>query len=374
LKTEYIPVNIPLITEQDREAVNQALIDGWVSGEGPVVQEFESVVSSQVGRKYGVAVSNGSDAIELAIRVLDLSPGDEVILPSFTIISCLAPILRAGLVPVFLDADAETWNMRTDLLQDALSKKTKAILVVHIYGIATDMTQVMQFASQHNLRVIEDSAEAHGVYFRDQPCGSFGDLSTFSFYANKNVTTGEGGMVLTDDSRLAAKLRYFRNLTFQESRRFVHEDLGWNMRLSSLQAALGTSQAKRVVKSLARRRFIADRYRQALHGVEGIKFQADEFQGTRNGYWVFGVLLDSHHRFQNAEAAMAAFTHAGVGTRPFFHPLHQQPLIAQYPHRTVGKNPVSEDLGANGFYLPNGLGMSDSDLDRAVSLAHDVLD
>ena len=368
-----IPVNTPNITAEDREAVNRALAAGWISGDGPIVEEFESVVASQVGRNHGVAVSNGSDAIELAFRVLDLNPGDEVIVPSFTIISCLAPILRAGLVPVFLDADEATWNMRTDLLKDALSSKTKAILVVHIYGIATNMREVMQFASAHNLRVIEDSAEAHGVYFRDRPCGSYGDLSTFSFYANKNVTTGEGGMVLTDDPKLAEKLRYYRNLTFQESRRFVHEDLGWNMRLSSLQAALGTSQAKRVDQSIARRRLIADRYREALQVVQGLKFQADEFEGNRNGYWVFGVLLDSHFRFPNAQAAISALAKAGVGTRPFFYPLHQQPLIDKYPHRTVGQYPVAENLGAKGFYLPNGLGMSASDLDRAVLIVREVL-
>lgn len=368
-----IPVNIPLVTEQDREAVDKALLDGWISGDGPVVQDFESTVASQVGRKYGVAVSNGSDAIELAIRVLNLKPGGEVILPSFTIISCLAPIIRAGLVPVFLDADPETWNMRTDLLKDALSDKTVAILVVHIYGIATDMSQVMAFAEENDLRVIEDSAEAHGVFFRDRPCGSFGDMSTFSFYANKNVTTGEGGMVLTDDPVLAEKLRYFRNLTFLTSRRFVHEDLGWNMRLSSIQAALGTSQAKRVAESVQRRRFIADRYLTALKGIRGLKFQAEEYLGNRNGYWVFGVLLDSHHRFESAESAMSALAAAGVGTRPFFYPLHQQPLIGQYPYRLVGDYKVSEDLGENGFYLPNGLGMSDSDLDRVVSIAHQVL-
>jgi perosamine synthetase len=368
-----IPVNIPLITQQDRDAVNQALVDGWISGDGPVIQEFESVIASQVGRKHGVAVSNGSDAIELALRVLNLEPGDEVILPSFTIISCLAPILRAGLVPVFLDSDSETWNMRTDQLESALSDRTRAILVVHIYGIATDMSQVTSFAEAHDLRVIEDSAEAHGVFYKDKPCGSFGELSTFSFYANKNVTTGEGGMVLTDDAKLADRLRYFRNLTFLDSRRFVHEDLGWNMRLSSLQASLGTSQAKRVAATIDRRREIADRYRNALQGIDGIRFQADEFEGNRNGYWVFGVLLESHKRFSNAQTAMVAMADAGVGTRPFFYPLHKQPLMAQYQHRTIGEYPVAEALGENGFYLPNGLGMSDADLDRAVSISHEVL-
>ncbi len=368
-----IPVNIPLITDEDRDSVNKALVDGWISGDGPVVQEFETTVASQVGRSHAVAVSNGSDAIELALRVLDLQPGDEVILPSFTIISCLAPILRAGLVPVFVDADQDTWNMRTDLLEEAVSEKTKAILVVHIYGLATDMDQVTSIAKRHGLFVIEDSAEAQGLYFQDRPCGSFGDVSTFSFYANKNVTTGEGGMVLTDDGELAQKLRYFRNLTFLESRRFVHEDIGWNMRLSSLQAALGTSQTKRIQQSVLRRRQIADSYRSGLRDVKGIRFQADEFGGHRNGYWVVGLLLENHARFSNAREAMDAFSQAGIGTRPFFYPLHRQPLIGSYPHRVTGGGSVAENLGENGFYLPNGLGMSEEQLEQAVSISREVL-
>ena len=368
-----IPVNIPMITDEDRDSVNKALMDGWISGDGPVVQEFETTVASQVGRSHAVAVSNGSDAIELALEVLDLQPGDEVILPSFTIISCLAPILRAGLVPVFVDADPETWNMRTDLLEEAVSERTKAIMVVHIYGLATDMNEVAEIAKKHNLFVIEDAAEAQGLYFQNRPCGSFGDVSTFSFYANKNVTTGEGGMVLTDDAGLAQNLRYFRNLTFLESRRFVHEDIGWNMRLSSLQAALGVSQTKRIEQSVTSRRKIADRYRSALTPVKGIKFQADEFGGHRNGYWVVGLLLEDHPRFSNAREAMDALSQAGIGTRPFFYPLHRQPLIERYPHRVVGGGSVAENLGENGFYLPNGLGMSEEQLEQAVSISREVL-
>ena len=368
-----IPVNIPNITESDIEAVQLCLKEGWISGDGPVVQAFEESLARSVNRGYGVAVSNGSDALDLALHVLGLKPGDEIILPSFAIISCLAPILRFGLVPVFVDSEPETWNLNAELLPDALSEKTRAILVVHTYGLAADMTKIMEFANFHNLKVIEDSAEAHGLFFNGMPCGSFGDLSTFSFYANKNVTTGEGGMVLTNDPHLNSELRYYRNLTFQDHQRFVHDHLGWNMRLSSIQAALGTSQIKRVKETVIRRRAIAEAYLSEIRDLEGLEFQSPAYQGNENGYWVVGVLLEGHPKFSTAKEAMAALQQVGVGTRPFFYPLHKQPLLKQYGFEASASLPVSEKLGLQGFYLPNGLGMSDEMLEKSVKLTKEVL-
>jgi perosamine synthetase len=369
-----IPVNIPRVTQGDIDSVVASLKDGWISGEGPVVSEFESIVARTAGRKFGVAVSNGSDALDLAFRAIDLKPGDEVILPSFTIISCLAPILRMGLVPVFIDADSETWNMDIKALPRALTKKTKAILAVHIYGLAADMDPILKFANEHNLLVIEDSAEAHGLFYKGRPCGSMGDVSTFSFYANKNVTTGEGGMVLTDNEDLADRLRFLRNLTFRAERRFVHDELGWNMRLSSLQAALGTSQVKRLSQSVHRRRHIAAAYREAMEGIPGIKFQALSSHGDENGYWVVGMTLEGHENFSHASEVMSALAQAGVGTRPFFYPLHKQPLLGSgYEFKVIGDLAVSSHLGEKGFYVPNGLGMSDEQLAEAVAISHRVL-
>lgn len=369
-----IPVNIPLLTEDDILSVNQALAQGWISGEGPVVQDFESTVATSVGRKYGVAVSNGSDALELAFEVLHLNPGDEVILPSFAIISCLAPLLRRGLRPVFIDVHSTTWNLQTDALQSSVTANTKAILVVHTYGLTVDMDAVLEVADKFDLWVIEDAAEAHGLKYKDRPCGSMGDISTFSFYANKNVTTGEGGMVLTDSERLSEQLKYLRNLTFRAERRFVHDDLGWNMRLSSLQAALGKSQLGRISQTVERRREIANAYIEQLQELEGVSFQAKSTSGGENGYWVVGIVLDGHPKFKTAEQAMKALSVAGVATRPFFFPLHQQPLLRSgYQWSAHGDLLISETLGKMGFYVPNGLGMTDAQLEAAVSITRGVL-
>lgn len=369
-----IPVNVPEITEGDLESIRQALADGWISGEGPVVSAFEDAVSDAVGRRFGVAVSNGSDALELAFEAIEIQPEDEVILPSFTIISCLAPILRRGAVPVFVDVDARTWNLDVEQLKDAISPRTKAILVVHTYGLPVDMDVVLGLAKRYGLKVIEDSAEAQGLSYKGRQCGSMGDISTFSFYANKNVTTGEGGMVLTDDENLVDRLRYFRNLTFRPHERFVHEDLGWNMRLSSMQAALGISQMKRIGQSVGRRRDIASAYLSELESLEGLSFQAKSDVGGENGYWVVGVTLTNHPKFNNAKDAMKCLAEVGVGTRPFFYPLHLQPLLRKYP-KWIGHGNLenSEMLGRQGFYVPNGLGMSSEDLEKAVALTKRVL-
>ena len=369
-----IPVNIPEITREDIESVQRALTDGWISGEGPIVSGFEDAVAASVGRKFGVAVSNGSDALDLAFEVLDIHAGDEVILPSFAIISCLAPLLRKGVVPVFVDAEPDTWNLDVSQLEGAITPRTKAILVVHTYGLAVEMDTILKLAAKYDLKIVEDSAEAHGLRYKSRQCGSMGDISTFSFYANKNVTTGEGGMVLTDDENLAEKLRYFRNLTFKPHERFVHHDLGWNMRLSSLQAALGTSQVKRVARTVERRREIANAYLDALEGVSGLNFQARSDTGGNNGYWVFGITLENHSKFETAKEAMNALAGAGVGSRPFFFPLHRQPLLQNgYKWVAHGSLKISEFLGEKGFYVPNGLGMSNEDLEKAVTLTKRVL-
>lgn len=363
-----IPVNIPDVRQEDVDAVSQCLLDGWISGEGPVVAEFEKVVAHSVGRQHGIAVSNGSDALDLAFAAIPLKPGDEVILPSFTIISCLAPILRMGLVPVFVDADPLTWNMRVDQVEASISPKTRAILMVHLYGLAAEVRSILDLAETHGLIVIEDAAEAHGIEYEGQPCGSFGHLSTFSFYANKNLTTGEGGMVLTDDPVLADRLRLLRNLSFRPEKRFVHDELGWNMRLTSPQAALGISQAARLQSNVLRRREIAKKYIDAMSHFPWVQFQAESHERSQNGYWVVGVKLLSNSPFSNAVEAMTFLAEHGIGTRPFFFPLHKQPLLegGHYQFRIAADMGVSEDLGENGFYLPNGLGMSDQMLAESV--------
>ncbi len=239
---EFIPVNQPVLDGNEKAYLVRCIESGWISSEGPAVQEFEQKIAARVGRRHGIAVSNGSTALELAVRILRLPEGSEVIMPAFTIISCAAAIVRAGLVPVLVDADPDTWNMDVSKIADRLTPKTKAIMVVHIYGLPTDMQPILELAEERGLRVVEDAAEMHGQTYRGKACGSFGDASIFSFYPNKHITTGEGGMVLTDDPELAEACRSLRNLSHSPKRRFVHDELGFNYRLTNLQAAVGLAQ------------------------------------------------------------------------------------------------------------------------------------
>src|SRR5438105_13507940 len=249
----FIPVNEPLLDGNEKKYLAECIDTRWISSEGPFVQRLEEGMAQHVGRKYGIAVCNGSAALDVAVTALGLGPGDEVILPTFTIISCAAAIVRAGATPVVVDCDPLTWNMDIEQVAQKITPRTRAIMVVHIYGLPVDMDPILELAEKHGLKIIEGAAELIGQTYRSQwsvvsgqwsvrPCGSFGDISTFSFYPNKHVTTGEGGMIVTDDSELAERCRSLRNLCFQAKRRFVHEELGWNLRFTNLQAALGLAQ------------------------------------------------------------------------------------------------------------------------------------
>ena len=255
-----IPVNEPVLGQEEKELLCECINSGWISSEGPFVKQFENSMASRLGRKYGVAVCNGSAALDAAVAALELEPGDEVILPALTIISCAAAVLRAGAVPVLVDCDCHTWNMDVDQIEARITARTKAIMAVHLYGLPVDMDPVLKLADKHGLKIIEDAAEAIGQDYRGRPCGSFGDLSILSFYPNKHVTTGEGGMVLTDDGALADRCRALRNLCFQPQKRFVHEELGWNFRMSNLQAALGIAQLGRLDQSVRKKRQMGRRY------------------------------------------------------------------------------------------------------------------
>ncbi len=367
-----IGVNIPLITDDDIEAVVATMRSGWISGDAPVVAEFEDSFAAAHGQKYGVAVPNGSLAIDLVFSVLNIGPGDEIILPSFAIISCLSEILRRGSTPVFVDADATTWNMDVSKVADLITPKTKAIMAVHIYGLPVDMDPLVALADSANIPVIEDAAEAHGLNYKNRVCGSLGFVSTFSFYANKNITTGEGGMVCSSDQEFVERLRYFRNLTFTPQRRFVHEEVGWNLRFSGIQAALGLSQLRRLNESIMRRREIAGAYRQALGSIPGISFAPASGPFGVNDYWVVGIALQPKLFPRAVEVAEKLLT-TGVQTRPFFFPLHLQPVYRKSVVFRQSHLPVSEWLGEYGLYLPNGLGMTNQQLRDSIAKTKDAL-
>lgn len=367
-----VPVNTPLVDASDIEAVSNALRDGWISGEGPVVANFETSFASYCNRKHGVSVANGTAAIDLVIHALGFGIGDEIIVPSFAIISCMSQILRAGAKPVFVDSDPLTWNMDVETIEHAITERTKAILAVHIYGLPTNMDALTSLAKRKNLIIIEDAAEAHGLLFRGARCGSFGLVSTFSFYANKNLTTGEGGIVVTDDDSLAQKIRYYRNLTFHPENRFVHDELGWNLRMSSLQCALGASQLTRMEQILESRRALGARYQEAFKDIDDVQLPLVRNDFGINDYWVFGIVLQGRH-LGTRHRVQATLAEAGVGTRPFFWPLHLQPVLKKFGFVAQPSLPIAEHLGANGFYIPNGLGMSSEDVDFVIEHVQKVL-
>jgi perosamine synthetase len=367
-----IPVNTPQILEEDIQSVVQSLRDGWISGEGPVVSSFEDAFAKLCGRKYAVAVSNGTAAIDLVIHALGLGPGDEIILPSFTIISCVSQILRTGARPIFVDSDPNTWNMDVSLVEPLINQRTRAIMAVHTYGLPVDMDPLIELAARYAVPIIEDAAESHGLKYKDKICGSFGIVSTFSFYANKHLTTGEGGMVLTDNEELVESLRRFRNLAFRPEKRFVHHDIGWNLRMSSMQCALGMSQLKRLDSILEKRRRLGAYYSQAFKEIPEVQLPVSDTAYSANNYWVFGIVLEGRWKGQ-AELVQDKLNHKGIGTRPFFWPLHEQPVLKKFGFEKQPNLPVSANLARSGFYIPNGLGMSDDDAEEVIKQVRAVL-
>src|SRR5574337_319052 len=233
-----IPVNEPLLNGRERKLLIECIETGWISSDGPFVAEFERRFASYIGVKHGVAVCNGTAALETALFAAGIRKGDEVIMPSFTIISCALAAIRLGAVPVLVDVEPETWNMDVGQVEARITPRTKAIMPVHVYGHPVDMDPVVRLAESHGLMIVEDAAEAHGAEYKGRKCGSLGHISAFSFYANKIVTTGEGGMVLTDDPVLAERAKSYRNLCFRPEKRFCHIELGQNYRMTNLQAAV----------------------------------------------------------------------------------------------------------------------------------------
>ncbi|HAR62784.1 MAG TPA: aminotransferase DegT [Candidatus Margulisbacteria bacterium] len=364
--TDFIPVNDPLLDGNEKKYLNECIETGWISSEGPFVSQFEEKFAARIGRKYGVAVCNGSAAIDVAVAALEIGSGDEVILPTFTIISCVAAIVRAGATPVLVDSDPVTWNMDVTQIEAKITSRTKAIMVVHIYGLPVDLDPVLAIADKYNLKIIEDAAQMHGQTYKGKPCGSFGDISTFSFYPNKHITTGEGGMVLTDDARLAERCRSLRNLCFQSKKRFVHEELGWNYRMSNLQAALGLAQLERLEQFIEKKRRMGIRYTSMLGNIADLQLPVSCTDYADNIYWVFGVVINPDIDM-NADQAIKKLAGKNIGARPFFFPMHEQPVFHKCKLFVDEKYPVAESLSKKGFYIPSGVALSDKQIEIVVN-------
>ena len=369
---EFIPVNQVLLDGNERKYLNECIDTGWISSEGPFVRRFEEQFARRVGRKHGIAVANGSVALDAAVAALGLGPGDEVILPAFTIISCAAAVVRAGATPVLVDSDPRTWNMSVEAIEPRITARTQSILVVHIFGLPADLDPILRLAAKHGIAVIEDAAEMHGQGYRGRPCGSFGEISTFSFYPNKHVTTGEGGMILTDDAALAERCRGLRNLCFRAKKRFVHEELGWNFRMTNLQAAVGVAQLERLDDFVARKRRMGKLYSELLAEIRGVQLPLAASEYADNIYWVYGILLEEAARL-DAEECTRRLRELAIETRPFFWPMHEQPVFRRMGLFAGESYPVAERLGRRGFYLPSGLGLTEEQIRRVAECVRSVL-
>ncbi len=351
----FIPVNEPLFQGKEIKYLKDCIDTKWIGSDGKYVGLLEKKLSNYTKRNYAIAVSSGSAALDVAFVALGLKKGDEVILPSFTIISCLNQIIRCGAIPVFVDCDLETWNMNVADVEKKITNKTKIILAVHIYGLAVDMPKLLRLAKKHKIKVIEDSSETIGLEIKKKKCGSFGDISTFSFYTNKHITTGEGGMVLTNNKSIAKKCIKLRNLFFNNKKRFYHEEIGWNYRMSNLNAAVGVAQFENLRKTINLKRKIGNIYYKNLKGINSIKLQPLKTKYCENIFWVFGILLKKNSNL-NIKKIQKLLLRKGIQTRPFFWPLHKQPIL----EKNLKKNyilPNSEFLSKNGFYLPSGLSL-----------------
>jgi perosamine synthetase len=368
-----IPVNTPFFNGNELKYITECVKTGWVSSEGKFISLFEQQFSSYIGQEYGIAVSNGSAALDIAIKALNINNGDEVIMPTFTIISPAQSVIRNGGLPVLVDSNIDTWNMDISQIEKKITKKTKAILVVHTYGLPVDMEPVLLLCKKYNLLLIEDAAEVHGQTYNGKMCGSFGDISTVSFYPNKHITTGEGGMILTDNKELAYKCRELRNLCFQKKRRFKHEHLGWNLRMSNIQAALGLAQLEQLDQFIQKKRWIGNYYNNLLFKLKkDLQLPLSSTDYSENIYWVYGVVLSEHCGF-NADTIINKLNKLGVGCRPFFFPLHQQPAIKKLKIIKKSSFPVAEKISKLGFYLPSGLALTNIQIDKVVYSLNQVI-
>ena len=365
-----ISVCEPTLIGKELEYVSDCIKSTWISSAGKYIEKFESDFSKYCGMKYGVACSNGTTALHMAVSALGIGNGDEVIIPSHTIISCANAILFTGATPVFVDSRLDDWNIDPQKIEEKITPKTKAIMVVHTYGHPCDMDKIQQIAKKHNLKIIEDAAESHGGEYNGKKTGSLGDISCFSFYSNKIITTGEGGMVLTNDDKIVEKLRRLRNLGFKQPR-YVHDEIANNYRLTNVQAAIGCAQLENIDKFAEMRRSNAKLYNSHLKNVEGIT-TPPELPGSKNVYWMYGILVDKEKFGLSRDDVVTKLKELGIDTRTFFYPMHMQPVFQNTNINVSGKYPIAEKFWNEGLYLPSSSHLTSEQIkevcDKLISL------
>ncbi len=356
-----IQVCAPLLDGNEKKYVLDCVESNWISSAGKYIKAFEEQFSQYCGCAYGSTVSNGTTALHLAVAALDLKKGDEILMPSFTISSTAFAALYCGAKPVFVDSEKDTWNIDPAQIEKKITKRTKAIMPVHTYGHPCDMDAIMKIARKYKLFVIEDAAEAHGAEYKGRKTGSFGDLACFSFYGNKIITCGEGGMVVTNNKKLKERCDYLKNLGFLKEKRYWHSDLGFNYRMTNMQAAIGLAQFERIDQLAEMRRTNAKLYNALLKDVPGITLPVER-EHCKNVYWMYSILVGKEYGV-NREDLMKVLHEKGIETRTFFIPLHNQPIFKKLKIASKGDFKVANDIGKRGFYLPSGSGLKKTEIE-----------
>ncbi|MFH0861097.1 MAG: DegT/DnrJ/EryC1/StrS family aminotransferase [Candidatus Altiarchaeota archaeon] len=347
----------PTIGEEELANVVDCIKTNWISSKGKYIEEFENKFSKYCGVKHGVTTTNGTTALHLAISSLGIGKGDEVIMPTFTMIATAFAVTYTGAKPVFVDSEPETWNVDVEKIEEMITNKTKAIMPVHIYGHPCDMDSISDIADDNDLYVVEDAAEAHGAEYKGRKVGGLSDIGCFSFYANKIITTGEGGMVVTNDEELVERARELRDLAHSKKKRFLHERVGYNYRMTNVQAAIGVAQMEKIEKFVNARRNNANRYNSLLIGINGITLPPEK-PWAKNVYWMYSILIDKEKFGISRDELMMKLEDKGVGTRAFFVPMHKQPVY----DKAKGQFPVSERLAENGLYLPSSSKLTEKEI------------
>ena len=366
-----LQVNQPLLDGREKELLIECIESGWISSDGPNIKKFEDSFAEYIGVNHGIAVANGTAALEAALFAIDIVGGDEIIMPSFTIISCAIATVRFGAKPILVDIEPDTWNIDVEQIESKITSRTKAIMAVHMYGHPSNLDPILEIANKYGLKVIEDASQVHGALYKGAKCGSLGHISTFSFYANKLLTTGEGGMVMTSDNKLAERARSYRNLCFRTERRFYHTEIGNNLRMTNMQAALGVAQLERLDEFVELKRKNGGLYSDRLSKLHGVKIQVEK-PWARMVYWMYCVELDMITGL-GAEAMMNELAKRDIPTRPFFLGLHEQPVFRERGWYLGESYPITERAARQGFYLPSSVSLKESDIDFVVAQVAEVL-
>lgn len=366
---EKIPVCEPLLDGNELKYVEEAMKAGWISSSGKFINLFEDSFASYCGAKYGIAVCNGTVALHLALVAMGIGKEDEVIIPNFTMAASAFSICYAGAVPVFVDVKKDTWNIDPDKIEEKITNKTKAIMVVSIFGQPCEMDRIRKIANKHKLKIIEDAAESHGAEYKGIKSGNLAEITAFSFFANKVLTTGEGGMVVTNDKHLWEQCQYYRNMCFSldGNRNYKHEDIGFNYRMSNIVAAIGAAQVEKADFYKKQRIIHGQLYKKCLFGIEGITTQVVH-KDTESVYWMNSVLVNKEKYGRSKKELMNYLKEQGIETRLLFVGMNKQPSLLKYGCNGSGDYPVTDMLTKEGLYLPSGSGLRDEQIEHICDL------